>query len=117
VRSVKFVGSTAGGKKVAEIAGRAMKRAAYELGGSDPCIVLEDADLDLATTKGMIGRLHTNGQACNNHKRFIVHEKVYEEFVDTLIRKIKGYVKIGDPMEATTTIGPLSMAKQVENLT
>ena len=82
------MGSTAGGKKVAEIAGRAMKRGAYELGGSDPCIVLEDADLDLATTKGMIGRLHTNGQACNNHKRFIVHEKVYEEFVDTLIRKI-----------------------------
>jgi succinate-semialdehyde dehydrogenase/glutarate-semialdehyde dehydrogenase len=72
VRSIKFVGSTAGGKKVAEIAGRAMKRGAYELGGSDPCIIFEDADLELATTKGMIGRLHSNGQACNNHKRFLI---------------------------------------------
>ena len=105
------MGSTAGGKKVAEIAGRAMKRGAYELGGSDPCIIFEDADLELATTKGIIGRLHSNGQACNNHKRFLIQDKVYDEFVEKLIKKLKGYVKIGDPMDSATTIGPLSMDK------
>ena len=71
VRSVKFVGSTYGGKQVAEICGRAMKRSAFELGGSDPFIVFDDADLELASSKAVIGRLHTNGQACNNSKRFI----------------------------------------------
>jgi succinate-semialdehyde dehydrogenase/glutarate-semialdehyde dehydrogenase len=70
--SVKFVGSTAGGKKVAETCGRHMKRAVFELGGSDPFIVFEDADIDLAVKKAIAARLHTNGQACNNAKRFII---------------------------------------------
>lgn len=58
---MKFVGSTVGGKKVAEICGRSMKRGAFELGGSDPFLVFNDADLDLATTKAIAGRMHTNG--------------------------------------------------------
>lgn len=81
VRSVKFVGSTYGGKNVAELCGRHMKRGAFELGGSDPFIVFDDADLDLAASKAILGRLHTNGQACNNSKRFIIQDKVYDEFV------------------------------------
>ncbi len=79
---MKFVGSTVGGKTVAEVCGRHMKRGAFELGGSDPFIVFEDADLDLATTKAIVGRLHTNGQACNNSKRFLIHDSVYDDFVD-----------------------------------
>ena len=75
------MGSTFGGKAVAEVCGRNMKRGAFELGGSDPFIVFEDADLDLATTKAIAGRLHTNGQACNNSKRFIVKDAVYDDFV------------------------------------
>ncbi len=59
---------------MAEICGKNMKRGAFELGGSDPCIILKDADLDLATTKAIGGRLHTNGQACNNHKRFLIQD-------------------------------------------
>jgi len=106
---VKFVGSTNGGKKVAELCGKHMKRAAFELGGSDPFIVLEDADLELASSKAIVGRLHTNGQACNNSKRFLIHAKVYDEFVSKLLSKLHQYVKIGDPMDAATTIGPLSM--------
>jgi succinate-semialdehyde dehydrogenase/glutarate-semialdehyde dehydrogenase len=78
VRAVKFVGSTSGGKNVAEACGRAMKRSAFELGGSDPFIVFDDADLDLATTKAIVGRLHTNGQACNNSKRFLIQDTVYD---------------------------------------
>ena len=69
---MKFIGSTPGGKKVAEICGKAMKKAAFELGGSDSFIVYEDADLDLAVSKALISRLHTNGQACNNAKRFLI---------------------------------------------
>lgn len=58
---MKFVGSTAGGKKVAETCGKYMKKGAFELGGSDPYIVFEDADIDLAVTKAIAVRLHTNG--------------------------------------------------------
>jgi succinate-semialdehyde dehydrogenase/glutarate-semialdehyde dehydrogenase len=90
-----------------------MKRGAFELGGSDPLIVFEDADLELASSKAVISRLHTNGQACNNSKRFLIHEKVYDEFVHKLIQKVKSHVKMGDPLDPSTTIGPLSMAKQV----
>lgn len=61
VRSVKFVGSTIGGKSVATTCGRHMKRGAFELGGSDPFIVFEDANIELAVTKAIAGRLHTNG--------------------------------------------------------
>jgi succinate-semialdehyde dehydrogenase/glutarate-semialdehyde dehydrogenase len=54
-----------------------MKKGSFELGGSDPFIVLENADIDLAVEKAVIGRMICNGQACNNAKRFIIHEKVY----------------------------------------
>jgi len=76
-----------------------MKRGAFELGGSDPCIIFEDANLELATTKAMIGRLHTNGQACNNHKRFLISDKIYDEFVDKLLDKLDNHIKIGDPLD------------------
>lgn len=88
-----------------------MKRGAFELGGSDPFIVLDDADIELATTKAIIGRIHTNGQACNNSKRFIISDKVYDEFVHKLLAKLDKYVKIGDPLDSATTIGPLAMQR------
>lgn len=94
-----------------------MKRGAFELGGSDPFIVCDDADLELASSKAIKGRLTCNGQACNNAKRFIIHDKIYDEFVGMLIHKVKEYVSIGDPMNKSVTIGPLSMQKQVETLT
>lgn len=84
-----------------------MKKAVFELGGSDPFIVFEDADIDLAVKKAITARLHTNGQACNNAKRFIVQEKVYDEFVHKLKEGLDDYIKIGDPMDKDTTIGPL----------
>ena len=105
------MGSTAGGKNVAELCGKSMKRGAFELGGSDPCIIYCDADLELAVNKSIGGRLHTNGQACNNHKRFLIQDKIYDEFVDLLLKKLEKHVKIGDPLDPTTTIGPLSMEK------
>jgi succinate-semialdehyde dehydrogenase / glutarate-semialdehyde dehydrogenase len=81
LRAVKFVGSTAGGKKIAEQCGKAMKKGSFELGGSDPFILLEDADLDFSADKAVAGRMKGNGQSCNNSKRFIIHESVYDQFV------------------------------------
>ena len=69
-----------------------MKKGAFELGGSDPFIVFNDADLDLAVTKAIGARLHTNGQACNNAKRFIIQDKVYDQFKSQLIERLKSYV-------------------------
>ena len=65
-----------------------MKRGAFELGGSDPFIVFNDADLYLATSKAIAGRMHTNGQACNNSKRFLIQDKVYDDFKSLLIEKL-----------------------------
>jgi succinate-semialdehyde dehydrogenase/glutarate-semialdehyde dehydrogenase len=62
-----------------------MKKACFELGGSDPFIVLEDANVDLAVEKGYISRMVNNGQACINAKRFILHEDVYDEYREKLI--------------------------------
>lgn len=61
VRAVKFVGSTEGGKKIAEICGKAMKKGTFELGGSDPFIVMDDADIELASSKAVVGRMKANG--------------------------------------------------------
>lgn len=75
------MGSTEGGKKIAELCGKAMKKGTFELGGSDPFIVMEDADIELAASKAVISRMKANGQSCNNAKRFIVHKDVYDQFI------------------------------------
>ncbi len=85
-----------------------MKKTAFELGGSDPFIVLDDADLEIAATKAIEGRMKTNGQACNNSKRFIIHESIYESFKALLIKKLNEHIKIGDPMDQEINIGPLA---------
>ena len=66
-----------------------MKLGAFELGGSDPFIVLDDADLDLASTKAIMGRLLCNAQACNNAKRFIIEDSVYDKFKEMFLEKLK----------------------------
>jgi len=115
VAGVKFIGSTAAGKQVASVAGKYMKKGAFELGGSDPFIVLDDADIDLAVEKAIKGRLRNTGQSCTNSKRFIIHEQNYDEFKEKLIMKMKEQV-IGDPLDEKTTIGPVAGKKQAETL-
>lgn len=115
VKGVAFTGSTGAGKIIASIAGKYVKKALLELGGSDPFIVLEDADLEKAASHGAISRLTNNGQACINAKRFIVHENVYDEFKDKLVANLSSQ-KIGDPLESTTTLGPLARDDLHENL-
>ena len=93
-----------------------MKKAAFELGGSDAFIVSEDADIDYAVDKAILGRLNNTGQSCNNSKRFIINEKVYDEFKSKLLAKLDGQV-IGDPMDPNVLLGPLANKKQKETLT
>jgi len=115
VRLFSFTGSTEGGKKIGELAGKHVKKAILELGGSDPFIVLKDADLDNAIKQGIQGRLMNGGQVCTAAKRFIIDESIYEDFKQKLIQKM-AEVKMGDPMDDKTTLGPLAKKSGLEKI-
>ena len=115
VRGVSLTGSEKAGSAVAEVAGRHMKKVVLELGGSDPFIVLADADLDRAVTDAVAGRLYNAGQACTASKRFIVEAAVYDEFVRRFAEAMAA-VAPGDPTEPGTRLGPLSSRLAAEEL-
>lgn len=107
VQAVTLTGSTAAGKAVAAKAGECLKKTVLELGGSDPYLVLADADLDLAAEQCAQSRLLNTGQSCVGAKRFIVVESVYEAFLEKFVAQLKQAV-MGDPLEAGTTLGPMA---------
>ncbi|MBR9986803.1 MAG: NAD-dependent succinate-semialdehyde dehydrogenase [Desulfosarcina sp.] len=107
VKAVALTGSKAAGQAVAAHAGRRIKKTVLELGGSDPYLILEDADLDLAVDACAAGRLLNSGQSCIAAKRLIVAAVVKEDFEQRLMKKIKS-VKMGDPFDEATEIGPLA---------
>lgn len=109
VKAVTLTGSTEAGKIVAAQAGRLLKKTVLELGGSDPYLVLEDADLELAATTCASSRLINNGQSCIAAKRFIVDKKIEREFNRLFVDKIKQR-KTGDPFETGTDLGPMARA-------
>lgn len=115
VSGVSLTGSASAGKKVAEVAGRHMKKMVFELGGSDPYIVMEDADLELAAKKCAEGRLLNSGQSCICAKRFIVDEKIKDEFMDLFVKEM-GSKKYGDPFDEKTDFGPLARKDLRETL-
>ncbi len=104
IKAVSLTGSEGAGRKIAEIAGRNLKKCVLELGGSDAFIVLEDADLDSAAKDGAQARLQNCGQTCVAGKRFIIHAKVYEEFLAKFISEYQKF-KPQDPMNKTTKLG------------
>ena len=106
VQGVSLTGSEYAGSMVGAQAGKAIKPVVLELGGSDPSIILDDADLDFACETVAKSRLQNNGQSCIGSKRFIVHEAIYDEFLDTLTTVFENYV-LGDPMDEKTMIGPV----------
>ena len=106
VRRINFTGSTATGRRLAEAAGRHLKRVLLELGGSNPLIVLADADLDYAVSASAFGAFLHQGQICMSARRIIVERPIADEFVSRLTAKTKG-LKAGDPKEMDTIIGPL----------
>ena len=93
--------------------GKNLKWACLELGGNDPFIVLEDADIDLAVKLGIQSWLANSGQTCINAKRFIIDSKVYDEFSSKLKEQLR-QVKIGNPLLETTQVGPLANCHQVK---
>ncbi|MDB4951733.1 MAG: Aldehyde Dehydrogenase [Gemmatimonadetes bacterium] len=109
VKAATLTGSTPAGSSVAERAGKRLKKTVLELGGSDPFVVLPSADLDAAAKTAAKARCINNGQSCIAAKRFIVHERVADEFQRLFVRAMEG-LKVGDPMEDGTDIGPLATA-------
>ena len=104
-RAVTLTGSEAAGSKVAAQAGREIKKTVLELGGSDPFIVLEDADVQKAAKMAADARLINSGQSCIAAKRFIVIEKVAAPFLETFVSEMRSR-KMGDPLDRKTQVGP-----------
>jgi succinate-semialdehyde dehydrogenase/glutarate-semialdehyde dehydrogenase len=115
VGGVAFTGSTNAGGKIAEIAGKNIKKSVMELGGNDPFIVLEDADIEQAAKDAVRGRCANSGQVCFSPKRFILVGRTYEAFKHKLIENLQKTV-IGDPMDEKTTLGPIAREDLYENL-
>jgi acyl-CoA reductase-like NAD-dependent aldehyde dehydrogenase len=109
VRAVTLTGSNATGEKVAAAAGRAIKKTVLELGGSDPFVVLDDADLGAAAAMAVRSRFQNGGQSCIAAKRFIVVASVAEEFERRFIEGIRK-LKVGDPTDRSVDVGPLARA-------
>ena len=106
MRRLNFTGSSAVGRMIAEAAGRQLKRVVLELGGSNPLIVLDDADLEYAVNASAFGSFLHQGQICMSTRRIFVERSIADEFVSRLVEKTKG-LKAGDPKEHDTIIGPL----------
>ncbi len=105
--AVTLTGSEPAGRSVAEIAGKNLKKTVLELGGSDAYIILEDVDLEKVTELALYGRLQNNGQTCIAAKRFIVLEKIYDDFLKLFTQKMKN-AKMGNPTDKDSYYGPLA---------
>lgn len=114
-RVISFTGSTAAGKRVAEIAGKHLKKVALELGGNNAFIILDDANVDQAVASAAFGKYLHQGQICIATNRFIVDRKIYPEFV-AKFKEATLKVKAGNPAEADTIIGPMINKKQIEKV-
>lgn len=107
IKAVTLTGSEEAGSKVAEAAGKSLKKSVLELGGSDPFIVLEDADLNLATEIGLKSRMVNTGQSCIAAKRFILVEGIADDFIK-LFKEKMSRLKAGDPLKEDSDYGPLA---------
>ncbi len=107
IKGVSLTGSEAAGASVAAAAGKSLKKSVLELGGSDAFIVLEDADIDKAVEWAVVGRINNNGECCVAAKRIIVVEPIADEFLKKFTDKLSK-LKVGDPMDRATELGPLS---------
>ena len=107
IRATTLTGSVGAGRSVGAASGKRIIPSVLELGGSDPFIVLEDADLDRAAEIGVKARMQNNAQSCIAAKRFIVEESVWKPFTERFVERIED-LKMGDPMKEDTDIGPLA---------
>jgi succinate-semialdehyde dehydrogenase/glutarate-semialdehyde dehydrogenase len=107
IKAVTLTGSTPAGRSVASVAGEALKKSVLELGGSDPYIILDDADVKTAARLCVASRLINAGQSCIGAKRFIAVDSVYDQFRDEFVL-LMAAAKFGDPLDLQTSIGPLA---------
>ena len=112
---VTITGSTEVGRGVAARSGRALKKHVMELGGSDPMIVLSDADMQKVIQGALLGRLTISGQVCASDKRMFVHESLYDAFIGALQMATQQLV-VGDPLDINTTFGPLCSKKAADKV-
>jgi succinate-semialdehyde dehydrogenase/glutarate-semialdehyde dehydrogenase len=115
IAAVTLTGSNRAGSHVAAAAGRAAKKTVLELGGSDPFVVLEDADLDAVVPKAVAGRFLNTGQSCLCAKRFIVHASLVDEFARRFADSVDA-LPLGDPTDSATRIGPMARADLASNI-
>ena len=106
VKAISLTGSERAGRVVASEAGAAIKKCVLELGGSDPFIVLDDANLEKAIEGAVTGRMQNAGQSCIAAKRFFVTKKISKAFIDGFTKRVKA-MKVGDPLDEQTELGPI----------
>lgn len=115
VQGVALTGSEGAGSVVAQQASKHLKKSTLELGGNDVFVVLDDADMEKAITIGCQARLNNAGQVCTAAKRFILHEKIAAQFRQGMLEAFKA-IKIGDPLDESTQLGPLSSKDAADKL-
>jgi len=115
IKAATLTGSEAAGISLAANAGKQIKKTVLELGGSDPFIVMPSADLEAAIATAVTARMLNNGQSCIAAKRFIIHREINDQFVQQLVEKFAA-LKIGDPMQPDTDLGPLATPNILKDL-
>jgi succinate-semialdehyde dehydrogenase/glutarate-semialdehyde dehydrogenase len=106
VQAATLTGSEKAGSVVASTAAKHLKKSVMELGGADVFVVLDDADVEMAVDAGVAARLNVAGQVCNGAKRFVLHERIADQFLSKFTARFAG-IKVGDPMDEATDMGPL----------
>ena len=115
IRKVGFTGATDTGKRVMEVAAQEVKRVTLELGGSDPMIVCDDANIDRAVSAASVGRFFNCGQACLAVKRLYLYDKIADEFIEKLVDKVRK-LRVGNGLTRGTMLGPLHTKAQREEV-